>query len=96
MTDANETSGVLRELEHLANCPSWCAGDNHIGDFGGPAHLTTLVDLDAIEGQVRVFGQHEPDLGQGVCVSADSVMTPSQARRLATELLRLADVVSQP
>ncbi len=92
----DETSGLLGELEHLANCPSWCASDSHTGDPGGPGHITTLVDLDAIEGQVRVFGQSEPDLGCGVCVSADGVMTPTQARRLATEVLRLADVVSQP
>ncbi len=92
----DETSGLLGELEHLANCPSWCASDSHAGRCGGSGHLTPLVDLDAIEGDVRVFGQNEPDLGRGVCVSADSVMTPSQARRLAAELLRLADVVSQP
>lgn len=92
----DELSDLLSELEHLANCPSWCAGDSHARRCGGPGHLTPLVDLDTIEGDVRVFGQNEPDLGQGVCVSADGVMTPTQARRLATELLRLADLVHQP
>ncbi len=92
----DELSDLLSEIEHLANCPSWCASDSHAGRCGGSGHLTALLDLDAIEGQVRVFGQNEPDLGRGVCVSADGVMTPTQARRLATELLRLAGVVSQP
>ncbi len=92
----DETSGLLGELEHLANCPSWCSSDSHTGDLATPGHVTVMIDLDSIEGHVRVFGQNEPDLGRGVYVSADGVMTPTQARTLATELLRLADLVQQP
>ena len=91
----DETSGLLDELEHLANCPSWCR-DSHVGALCGAEHLTALVDLDVLEGVVRVFGQHGTELGRNVAISADGVMTPDQARRLATELLRLADLVHQP
>ncbi len=91
----DELSDLLSELEHLANCPSWCR-DSHLGELCGAEHLTPLVDLDTIEGMVRVFGQHGTELGRNVAISADGVMTPDQARRLATELLRLADLVHQP
>jgi len=92
----DETSGLLGELEHLANCPSWCAIDRHTGDCGGPDHLTPLVDLDTIEGGVRVFGKDDTELGQNVVIDADGVMTPTQARTLAAALVRLADLVHQP
>jgi len=49
---------------------------SHVCPRRPPDTSPVLIDLDAIEGYVRV-SQNEPDLGQGVCLSADGVMTPS-------------------
>lgn len=92
----DELSALLSDLEHLANCPSWCR-DSHLGELCGADHLTAHVDLDALEGMVRVWGEHSTELGRNVAISAEGgVMTPDQARQLAAELLRLADLVYQP
>ncbi len=92
----DETSGLLGELEHLANCPSWCASDSHSTTSPGPEHLTDLRDLDTVEGRVTTFGQDALELGHTVVLDADATMTLTQTRRLADELVALADLVEQP
>lgn len=73
------------------DCPAWCDGTDHQildGCFQGNAHAAVLGDLVGVirdgDGPTEVFMPSSADLVER--------MTPAQARALAAELLRAAEV----